>query len=118
MKGGVVLFMMFLPFFVSLLGTSIFKLMAFISNCATVFGIMLLIGSAAASGPPNPKDIYYEILVYGSWSAAWAFAEVGIWRNRHQKRLSQPAQSEGKSPIAFHGHLRGKDAAYLNNEQE
>jgi hypothetical protein len=115
---GVALFILFLPFIISLLGQSIFALLAFISTCGVLWFALLSLIHAAASLPPDPERAAEEAvradLRWGLWLGAWIFAGIGIWRKYQRKRKARPRPP----PTVFIDHLRGKDAAYFNADGE
>jgi len=90
---GVALLILFLPFFVSLLGTMTFALMAFVACCGALVADLVSFTWVLAPSPADPteraKHVIVFLMFWGCWLGAWIFAGVGIWRKRAEKRRNQ-----------------------------
>jgi hypothetical protein len=72
---GFTILILFVPFLVSLLGTMIFKVGAFVCSCAALVAAAM----SATSG---------RLQIWVFWLAAWVFAAVGIWRKYRNRRAT------------------------------
>lgn len=82
----VFLFVIFLPFPVSLFGRLIFVFITLVCCCVTLLSILFVL----TSQPGHPG---YLTVLFGSWLAAWLFAVAGIRSKRHHREIVRPTRA-------------------------
>jgi hypothetical protein len=111
---GLFLLVLFFPFLVSLFGTRIFSILAFVCCFAATYVDVTSIDWA--SGPPNPaQDKKNEIMFWSCWAPAWILAVIGVGlKCRKRARLLRPVRELYRRMARE--HLHGKDYAYFDGQ--